>query len=167
MKWFSLLLSFFLGKLNVVRAPSLKQTINVLFEEAAYRSRKPTIYVLAGLTFVLILSGGFFMGLIDITTQYDRDGVVQATASSITGFSLVALSLIGFIWVFTRAWPGVKAVKKKEEKVAAEQNSGIEQALILLVMDFIKEREFKREERRHQAPIPPSPDETPQSTYQH
>lgn len=167
MKWLSLFFSFFLGKLNVARPPSLKHTINILFEEAAYRSRKPALYALAGLTSVILLSGGFFMGLIDITTQYDRDGVVRATASSITGFSLVALSIIGFTWVFTRAWPGVKAVKEKEEKAAREHTSGLEQALTLLVMDFIKEREFKREERRHQGPIPQSQEESPQTTYQH
>lgn len=162
MKWLSLLFSFFLGKFNVARAPSfsLKDSIKMLFDEIAYRSRKPAMLALGGLVSVALLCGGFFMGLIDLTTQYDRDGVVRATASNISGFALVALTLGTFTWIFKRAWPGVKAAEEKDKAVeeAKEHPSGLEQALTLLVMDFVKEREFKREERRelhqqHHVPV--------------
>lgn len=159
MKWLSLLFSFFLGKFNLSRPQGLsfKESINLLFDEIAYRSRKPAMLALGGLVCVTLLCGGFFMGLIDLTNQYDQEGAVRATAGSITGFALAAIAIGIFTWIFKSAWPGVKAVEKTEE--AKENPSGLEQALTLLVMDFIKEREFKREERRQQYPVPPHPAE--------
>lgn len=167
MKWLSLLFSFFLGKFNVARSPglSLKEGINLLFDELAYRSRKPTMLALGGIVSVAILCGGFFMGLIDITTQYDRDGVVRATASSIAGFALAAIAIGTFTWIFKSAWPGVKAAEKSKDATQEVKPPvhGLEQALTLLVLDFIKEREFKREEHRqtHSPERPPEPKEPP------
>lgn len=162
MRWLSLLLSFLLGKFNVARSPglSLKESLNLLFDELAYRSRKPAMLALGGIASVAILCGGFFMGLIDITTQYDRDGVVRATASSMTGFALAAIAIATFTWIFKSAWPGVKSAEKAEDTTIEVKQSvhGLEQALTLLVMDYIKEREFKREELRQSH----SPQRTPE-----
>jgi hypothetical protein len=169
MQWLSLLFSFFLGKFNVTRPPSLKESVSFVFEEAAYRSRKPAVLILGGLGCILLLCGGFFMGLIDLTTQMDREGAIRATASAVSGFVLVAIALGVFFWIFTRAWPGARNMKaKKEEKEAPA--GGLEQALTLLVMDFIKERELKREERRevreerrhpHAPPVSETSERTP------
>ncbi len=148
MHWLSLLFSFFLGKFNVARPPSLKDSVSFVFEEAVSRSRKPAVLILGGIASVLLLCGGFFMGLIDLTTQMDRDGVIRASAGAVSGFALMALALGVFFWIFTRAWPGARNVKAQQEEKAVPA-AGLEQALTLLVMDFIKERELKREERRH------------------
>lgn len=157
MQWLSLLFSFFLGKFKTSRPSGLnfKESLNLLFDEIAYRSRKPAMFTLGGLVCVTLLCGGFFMGLIDLTNQFDREGSVRATAGNITGFALAAIAIGIFTWIFKRAWPGVKEVAKTEE-ASKENPSGLEQALTLLVMDYIKEREFKREERRqqHHVPVP-------------
>jgi hypothetical protein len=169
MQWLSLLFSFFLGKFNVSRPPSLKDSVAFVFEEAAYRSRKPAVLILGGLACVLLLCGGFFMGLIDLTTQMDREGVVRASASAVSGFVLVALALGVFFWIFTRAWPGARHAKEKQAEKEASPG-GLEQALTLLVMDFIKEREIRRAERRedreerhhpHTPPLSETPERTP------
>lgn len=154
MKWFSLFLSFFLGKLNHSNPPSIKETIFIFFEEAAYRSRKPVVLILSGLACVLILCGGFFWTAIEIAGQFDRDGAVHASASAITGVVLIAISLGTFFWVFNKAWPGVKAKEQAQEqaKENPQQVSTLEHALSLLVMDFVKEREVRREERRERHP---------------
>ena len=151
MQWLSLLISFLLGKTNFSRGPSLRDSVTILFEEAGKRSRKPALMVLGGLTCVLLLCGGFFMGLIDLTTQADRNGGnIQPTASATSGFALVVIAAGIFTWIFTRAWPGVKAEREKKAEIKEHHASTLEQALTLLVMDYIKEREMKREERHQQ-----------------
>jgi hypothetical protein len=97
------------------------------------------------------------MSLIDLTHQYDEAGTVYLTASNASGLILVLLSLGTFFWIFTSAWPGaqeMKAAKKKEESVTQAKTASLEHALSLLVMDFIKEREQKRERyaREHYNP---------------
>ncbi|HEY8270646.1 MAG TPA: hypothetical protein VIG33_07130, partial [Pseudobdellovibrionaceae bacterium] len=111
----------------------------------------------SGLVCIALLCGGFFMSLIDLTHQYDEAGTVYLTASNASGLILVLLSLGTFFWIFTSAWPGaqeMKAAKKKEESVTQAKTASLEHALSLLVMDFIKEREQKRERyaREHYNP---------------
>jgi hypothetical protein len=156
MRWLSLLFSFFLGKFNVAHTPSLKESIAFLFEEAATRSRKPAMLILGGLACVLFLCGGFFMGLIDLTTQIDRDGTARATAGAISGFVLVAMALGVFYWIFSHAWPDIRSQKTEQPGKEHASPSSFEHALTLLVMDYIKEREMRREEFRHHPPSQPS-----------
>jgi len=166
MQWVSLLLSFFLGKFNVARPRGLsfKEGINFLFEEAAYRSRKPAMLALGALVSVTILCGGFFMGVLDLTSQYDRDGYVRSSAGSISGFAMVLIAIGVFTWIFRYAWPGVKEAKEVKEKETAS-SSGLEYALSLLVLDYIKERELKRNEHRQHQPVPTEAPEAPSSLY--
>lgn len=164
MQWLSILLSFFLGKFKFTRPPSLRDTVSFLFEEAAHRSRKPAVLILSGLACILLLCGGFFMGLIDLTTQLDREGSIRASASAISGFVLVAISVGIFFWIFNRAWPGARVTEKPKAETK-ESSSSLEQALTMLVMDFIKEREFKREERRHHQAPPQEEHQAPPPLY--
>lgn len=160
MHWFSLLVSFLLGKLKYSRPPSLKETVLFILEEATYRSRKPITLLLGGLCSVLILCGGLFLSLIDFTSQYDRQGQLQMTASAASGLILVAASMAVFYWIFARSWPGVKKKSFASQEIPPPppKNTSLDQALALLVMDFVKERE----EKRQAAASPPPPQERPQ-----
>lgn len=163
MRWLSLLISFILRKINSARPPSLKDMALAVLEEAAYRSRKPVILALGGLICIALLCGGFFMSLIDLTRQFDETGVVYITASNAAGLILVLLSVGTFFWIFTSAWPGAQETKAAKSEAATHgKASSLEHALSLLVMDFIKERELKREhaeQRRYTSP--PAEKETP------
>jgi hypothetical protein len=154
MKRLSLLFSIIFGKFNKARAPSLKETVMAVLEEAAYRSRKPVALLLGGIVCILIFCGGFFMSLIDLTGQFDRDGSVQFTANLASGLILVAIASSIFYWIFASAWPGAQGKRTHEKEAPPPQLTGssLEQALSLLVMDYIKEREYKRE---HRVPIDP------------
>ncbi|WP_413291376.1 hypothetical protein [Bdellovibrio sp. HCB337] len=169
MQWLSLLVSFLLGKFNSSRPPSLKETAREILEEVAYKSRKPAALLLAGVIGILILCGGFFMSVLELTTQYDREGIVRFTATLGAGLFLVVVPLGALIWGFTAAWPGAKAHAKAEQAREEEQElprvpaSSLEQALATLVLDFVKEREFKREIKREHAHAPVVPRESHES----
>jgi hypothetical protein len=152
MRLLSLLASFFLGKLNHTRSVSLKETVLIIFEEVTSRSRKPVILLLSGLACILILCGGLFMSIIDLTSQFDREGSLRFTASFASGGILLTISLGVFFWIFTSAWPETRSKIMIENEAPQATASALEQALSLLVIDFIKEREYKREQR-----MPPEP----------
>lgn len=167
MHWLSLMLSYFLGKLNFARPPSIKETALQILDEATFRSRKPITLLLAGLACVLFFCGGFFLSLIDFTTQFDREGALLMSARAGSGLILVTLSSGILVWIFTQAWPGVqrKNLFKTEPPSPPKQNT-LEQALALLVMDFIKERENKRQASTG-APPPSAPTEKDESPLYH
>lgn len=163
MRWLSLIFSFLAGRWNGARAPGLQETMSFLFAEAALRSRKPAVLVLGGLTCVLILCGGFFLSLIDLTTQIDREGTLSMTAQTLAGLALVLLSASVFYWIFNHAWPGLKSNSKPKDLPSPAPASSLEQALSLLVMDFVKERQLKREEHHHASP--PKEKESPTAQF--
>ncbi|MGZ3743575.1 MAG: hypothetical protein ACXWRE_09560 [Pseudobdellovibrionaceae bacterium] len=166
MRWISLLVSFIIGKINSARPPSLKELASAIMEEAAYRSRRPVVLLLSGLICILFLCGGFFMSLIDLTSQFDRNGFIQFTASTAGGVILVLFSLSVFFWIFTSAWPGTQEKKMTEMEAPAQPTSSLEHALSLLVMDFIKEREFKRQQQQQQQQAQYSPPYSQQYSQQ-
>lgn len=156
MKWFSLLISFLVGKFNSYRPPSLKESAMAVLEELAYKSRKPAALIFAGVFCLLLLCGGFFMTVIDLTNQFDREGFVRFTAGLGAGLFLVVLNLGILTWVFTSAWPGAKEHSEARHNPPRVAPSSLEQALAALVMDFVKEREFKREQA-HSTMVPREP----------
>lgn len=158
MQWLSLLISFLVGKFNNSHRPSLKESVYSIVEEAVLKSRKPVALLLGGLASVLILCGGIFISILDLTRQYDQAGFVQFTATLGAGLALVVLTLGAFAWIFMSAWPGAKeraAEKRLQEEQAPREASTLEQALATLVLDFVKEREQKRDQTLH--PVPPTP----------
>lgn len=153
MRWLSLLISFLVGKYNIAHRPSFKEAAMAVIEELAYKSRKPVAMMLGGLILVLILCGGIFMSAVDLAQQYDREGVVRFTASTGTGLTMVLITLILFAWVFLAAWPGTRAhTADHTPEAGAKTPSSLEQALATLVLDFVKERELKREQAHQSLP---------------
>lgn len=150
MKWLFVALSFIYRKMTSHRSPSLKETAVEIFEEISHKSRKMVALTLAGVAAVIFLTGGFFISLINATTQYDEIGEVAMSATLSGGLGLILLALITFGVVFLQAWPGIKKRKQheKEMKEAAMAGGPLEQALALLVTDFVKEREMRRTARQ-------------------
>ncbi|MGZ3768048.1 MAG: hypothetical protein ACXVCP_05390 [Bdellovibrio sp.] len=140
MKWLMLMLTIMFRKFS--RPPSLKESAMEIFEEVSHRSRKIISLTLTGIAAVIIFCGGFFISLINATTQYDNTGKLFLTATLSAGLVLIAFALITFAVIFLRAWPGVKERNAKEQLAAG---SSLEQALSLLVLDFVKARQEKRE----------------------
>jgi len=166
MKWLGLILTFLFEKMTS-HGPSLKDSAVAIFEELTYKSRKTMSLILAGFASIIFLCGGFFISLIDATGQFDREGSIRMTSTFIAGLLLVAIAVFVFAWIFGSAWPGVKehAVHAEDTASRAGAGSPLELALSALLMDFVKEREFKREnveaQRSHPHPAPPPPSKKP------
>lgn len=173
MKWLSLILPFFLGFGHKPAKPrrSLKETALEIYDAITIRSRTAVFLTMAGLCAIAFICGGFFMFLLESTGQYDRAGVIVWNSTLITSGILVLLALGGLGYVYFMAWPGVRAARNRQEVREEEERrqhehpvGSLEQALAALVMDFVKEREFKREHRASSAPPPSSEASRPYSS---
>jgi|GEM_PF-1480719 len=156
MKWLAMLLSLVFGRATRSRGPTLKETALEIFNEVIHESRKFITLTMGALAAVLIFCAGFFIALLNGTTQYDRGGSVAWTATLGAGVVLMLLAIAIFGVIFLRAWPGIKqrriAKQKREESRLYHEAAPLETALSLLVMDFIKEREERRAVARGETP---------------
>jgi hypothetical protein len=179
LKWIEIIASFFIGKMQANPGPGLRESAIAIFEEITYKSRKAVSLIVVSFGAGILALGGFFIALINATTQYDRDGVIGFTSTFVSGIVLILIAVATFAWVFGSAWPGVQQHKSSHktkhrhhehersvegEEAPQRQPSTLEQALSLLVMDFVKERELRRNEA---ATFHPEPDFRAQSMARH
>jgi hypothetical protein len=154
MKWVAMIMSFIMGNMQK-HSLGIKDSAMEIFDEVVYKSRSAVMLTLGAFAAIIILCGGLFMAIIQATTQYDMTGQIFFSSTIAVGLILAALSLIVCAVVFTRAWPGVRThLPKPEVKVEAQGpqvGNSLEQAVALLVMDFVKEREASRLRRDQQA----------------
>lgn len=167
MKLIPLILSFVFGRLGG-KSKSLRESALEIFEEITFRSRRLVSLLLVGLASVILLCGGLFISILNATTQYDRSGLIAWTATFSSGIALILIAAVTFSFVFLRAWPQSFRMKQKEQPTAPAGTSSLENALAALVMDYVKEREIKREQRGP-SPSPSRPShrkstEEPQAT---
>ncbi|WP_415062569.1 hypothetical protein [Bdellovibrio sp.] len=165
MRWLGMVLSFLFGRLNT-KPKSFREIALEIFDDVSRRSRKIVSLTLAGLGAVIFFCGGLFISIIDGTTQYDRFGMVNWTATFGAGVTLILFATAVFAVVFLRAWPGATQRHSRipPHHEAPPPPSALEQALAALVMDFVKERELRREARSQAEPPPSSPDKEPDTT---
>ncbi|AHZ84075.1 hypothetical protein [Bdellovibrio bacteriovorus] len=156
MKWLGFILPFILGFGGKGHRPrrSLKDSALEIYDAITIRSRKAVFLSMGGLGAIAFVCGGIFMFLTEATSQYDRAGFVMWNSTLITSLTLVALAVGGLSYVYFYAWPGVRAAGERREAAEADfkrqqeiQAGSLEAALSALVMDFVKEREMRRELR--------------------
>lgn len=152
MKWLGIILPFLIGRFNSKQnaGPSFLSPVAV-YEEITYKSRKAVMLTLGALAALIFLCGGLMMSIIDATTQFDRTGGIAFTATFGTGLAIGLLAIGTFAYVFLQAWPGIREHRQQVIKERVEvhtSSSSLEQAFSSLIMDFVKEREYKRQTRR-------------------
>jgi hypothetical protein len=100
-------------------------------------------YWLSGLVLLLV---GVLVSYFNLLAQYDRVGTVVLGAVPTGG---LVLSLIGSGIIYNASKTQSNKTNQKKQRPIAEQQANqsppIEQAIALLIMDFIKEREQARE----------------------
>ncbi|KYG64938.1 hypothetical protein AZI86_12125 [Bdellovibrio bacteriovorus] len=154
MQLLAMIASFVFGRLNNggPRSGGIRETVMEMFEDIVLKGRKPVILILAGVCAVLFFCGGLFITILEGTTQYDRVGYVTLTSTLGAGIALFLVAALGFVYVFAYAWPGADrhASDRAREKVPPPHHaSTLEQALTVLVLDFVKERELRRDREAH------------------
>lgn len=153
MKWASIIMKFLFSG-GSKRNKTLKDTIAEAFAEVTHKGKRLLTLSLIAFAAVLLFIPGFFIGLLNLTGQYDRQGYVAFTATFGAGLALMVIAG-GMIAYVAKAWSGVSPVKKAkqakrkveekiEERISERRPDSLETALSLLVMDYIREREEKR-----------------------
>lgn len=152
MKWFSFLLPLLLKQLSPALA-AMNQSSLQLCEDFSLKSRKVALVVLAGMAAVLLFCGGLLITIWEAARQMDSAQVVKMNTLILAGISLVAVSLLTLSVAF-RFWPGVRArkqrLKRERAQIKAQRESlgqaiSLDQAVAMLILDFVKEREQKRQ----------------------
>ena len=149
LKVLTYLISFFVGRYqSALKTPSL-----IIVDQIMLRARKLMMNSMVSLIASLLLTGGVLITLIEFTSQIDRFGVVWPSAALIGGLLLSAFSLAGLIYSFKSASLFKSSSIITNVQAAPKQPSPLEEALGILVMDFVKERREHREQK--EPPVPP------------
>lgn len=166
MKWILMFLTLSLRQLNTrLRGPSLRQTLMDIFYEAREKSKKLANLIIGGIAATIFFCGGFFIALINLSAQWDQSRQIAWSATLISGLVLMGLALIVYIGLYASFTKddreevlAERDEKKKKERLQrssrryaqaprSESASSLEGALAALVMDFIHERQSKRDFR--------------------
>lgn len=150
MKWFYMVMSFlvkrFAGGAGLDTRTGLVDEIKELIAENAV---KIFLAVAAAAILGTLFVAGITITSVNLANQYDLTSAVSMNAVVTVGIVLLAISLIGFIAGYIYSTKHSRAQKKLEEQKMQYHHrlDTFQDAFLLLVDDFIAEREFKREQR--------------------
>lgn len=165
LKFASLAISFFLGRYE----NTFKKSMLILIDQFITKSRKLFIVTTLLGIFSLLFVSGFLFSIFQITSQYDARGYVTFNSGLISGIALSLISLIALFSLFSAsAWENrlkqqLLPVQPAANSKHSETPSAFENALTMLVVDFIKERESQRARKTnsfHQSSEPTHADKT-------
>lgn len=142
MRWIQMIISFVMKRVTAGGdKPHPMEELKEFLKENAIKLFVGMVMIV---TIGTLLTAGIYMTVASITAQADLGLSPQMTAMTWGGLimALVPITLLSFAWY--KSTPHEKHHKKKKKKVP-EQPASLEQALVLLVADFIEERQMKRE----------------------
>jgi len=111
----------------------------------------------------MMFVAGLSISVVTFSIQYDRTGILFVSALGAGGLGIMLVSLLGFILFFSTNSEDAFETRKVIKAQPSPKNN-LEDALALLIGDYVKEKELKREERKH-TPAPSSVEATPE--YEH
>jgi large-conductance mechanosensitive channel len=142
MRWLQLILSFLMKRVTTGgEKPHPMEEFKEFMKENAL---KLFVGMVLLVTIGTMLTAGLYMLVASLAAQSDLGLPVRMTAMAWGGFllALVPALILSFAW-YKSSPHEVKHSKKK--KNIPEQPATLEQALALLVTDFVEERHMKRE----------------------
>ncbi|MBX9767289.1 MAG: hypothetical protein K2X47_08470 [Bdellovibrionales bacterium] len=156
MKYLSLILSFLIGHFRGTRpeSASYEEMLNVLME----RLKGALGALVYGLSGVVFAAGGFLTAYFNVLVRYDESGQFQLGAVAFGGLVLTAVGLI-LLYVASRQQT-LNEGKPRQTQLERPGTSPLEHALSALILDYVKEREAKRENPLASA-TPPAQSEAP------
>lgn len=141
MKLLLLLGSFLIGNIQSL----FKNPREALTQQIILKIRALTALLLTSVGALALFCCGFYMFLSHVATQLDNSGAVQWTATLVISASLSLASLWVLIFSLrSKAWLKATGLQASSAKSSGKQTSPLENAVALLIVDFIKEREQRR-----------------------
>lgn len=136
------LLSFFIGN-----AKSLfKQPTIDLTQQLVLHIRALTVVLVSTIGSLVLSCVGISFLVSNIAGQLDRSEEFAFTGGTIT-FSILSVVSLGILFYSLRRNTWLRAVGFEEKREAPKQSGALENAVALLVMDFVEERQKKRTEK--------------------
>jgi hypothetical protein len=146
LKFITLLISYFMGKFNASGSES-----SIKFLTAALIQKTRKIALLFGI--ITLASIGLSLSLMkaiqDAGAWFEKNYVMNFSP----GFFLALIGAAGFFALFLYATSEARWTEKDEDKPQETKHSvasPFEEAISLLIMDFVREREFNREKKQTQ-----------------
>lgn len=156
-KIFSIASSYLIGRFDQSRADGHPLiSYDGLVDRATDRINDIIQGTMVAAAAVLFIATGFFVAFFSILHQYDLNQAFSLSAVSIGALALMLIGAISLYYVMSddlankRKASEEKKRRELEIKSISESTSTIstiQNAVSLLVLDFIKEREFKRQLR--------------------
>ena len=142
----TVILSFFVGRYNAVARGSAMP----IMELAMSQGRKIAFLLCSALICSLLMVGGFFVALVEGSFAYEAEGVLYPTTLFISGLVLLFGSIGAMAFIFSkRNWGIIDTPTFASEP--KKTSHPIEDAVLMLINDFIKERESTRQARAERA----------------
>jgi len=144
MRWIQMIFSFIMKRVNAGgERPHPMEEIKEFLKENAIKLFVGMVLIV---TIGTMLTAGIYMMIAALTAQVDLGLAPGMNAMAWGGFfmALVPAAILGFAW-YQSTPHEQRAHKKKKKAHVPEQPATMEQALVLLVTDFIEERQMKRE----------------------
>lgn len=138
--------TFFFGRYKAAAASAAGVSLMPIVELVMNQGRKVALLVCSALIFSLLMVGGFFITLIEGSFAYEAEGVLYPTVLFKAGLFLFLVSVGAMVFIFARKknWSVTPVETQKETRSSRHP---IEDAVLLLIHDFVKERESRREAR--------------------
>lgn len=153
MRYLTLLFTFLMGKYNVFAGMAKPQT--QFFTEAIILKIRKMMVLFSSLMIAAIgMSLTFAKSLELIGAQLDQPSGLSlngALSGTLVGF--VLFGALFLVCLSKKRWTEAETpVKRTASSYSHRSSSPLEEAFALLVTDFVKEREYKRETKRQQWP---------------
>lgn len=141
LKILMVIFSYFIGQItgDKPKGFSIDEIVNSVIE----RIRDLFGAILFGLAGLFLSLVGFISAYFNILSEFDKSGTVGFSAVTGGGLFLLFLGVI-LIFVSGRMTKGTPKPKPVEPQA---RSSNIEQAISMLIMEFVKEREEKRSKK--------------------
>lgn len=163
MKWLLILFSIFKTLFSSGGSHPIINPVAELKEVVKKNAVKLMLALIAVSALATIFAAGLVMIAVDIAAQYDQNSVVYFSTMIMMGIILMLIPVIIGAVLFAK----FNKDEEEEIKTPVLQNVGvlhpIQDALALLIQDFVKEREMKRAqqevnlERRYPTQSPTDP----------
>lgn len=145
MKWFYLIMSFMIQRFTGAKADNA-HPIEELKELIAENAVKILLIFTTATAIGSFFVAGVSIIIVELTSQYDLRENLRMSAIATGGVVMIVLSAFAFVVGLLFATRHDRKKKKMEARRAKHHPvNSIQDAIILLVNDYIAEREFKRE----------------------
>lgn len=152
LKIISLVVSFFLGRYD----QTFKKSTLILIDQFITKSRKLFIFTTVLGVSSMLLVAGLLTAIFQSTSQYDRQGFITFNSTILAGLILIAIASIALITMFSaKTWESRFKQQMvppphhaKNETHGPREPNAFEQAITMLVTEFVKDRDLQRQTRQ-------------------